>query len=598
MSEIRLPFSREEIIRSVSDEIAKIRKGGVYAIYVRLSRFDPDDPGYSLDFQPDRSEEFARSENATEIRIYSDPGRSGKNSKRDELQRMLNDIKAGRIDVVVFHRIDRVFRNLESLLKFVKILKRYNVRFVSITEQIDTDTWWGRLVLAVLGSLAEAYVWQVSDRTREGLAVRRSIGLHLGRLPFGYCSGLCSTCDDVNGRGYCPLHGGADRSESHRGRISIPHPIDRYAIPLIKDLCLDGKSFREISNFLNNNTMKLPDGSEALFRPRGKMNGKHPPRFTRESIRAILENPFYTGQVARYRRPEFSLEDDLEHPENILPARIDGNSREVLELFQGQHEPLISFADWQAIQSTRAQRLTTPAVSNRAVRLYPLSGVARCWECFEEMGQEFTLRGSTGGKGILYYRCAYSHDQSLKRKRKTRSRMEGINPVVNSIDDTLAKRHKTLRADKLESQIDQLVSRLVIPSAWDDWIAAYYLSDDGMAEFERAGYGYRLELKNLHRLFESEQVSRPEFERRVRALQNKLNALSPTSNPDVSGVLDGYRSFGNVWTQLDNGEKRNILGVMFDSLFFDREGRLVRAVAYEPFRELLGLPEDGMITEL
>ncbi len=178
-------------------------------------------------------------------------------------------------------------------------------------------------------------------------------------------------------------------------------------------------------NFLNNNIVTLPDGSQVLFHPRRKMNGRRPPCFTRESIRAILQNPFYTGQVPRYPRPQFSLDDDLEHPENILPAKIDGNPREVLELFQGQHEPLITFTDWQAIQSTHAQRLTTPATSNKAVRLYPLSGVARCWECFEEIGQEFTLRGSTGGKGIRYYRCAYSHDQSLKRKSKTRSRIEG-----------------------------------------------------------------------------------------------------------------------------------------------------------------------------
>ncbi len=173
--------------------------------------------------------------------------------------------------------------------------------------------------------------------------------------------------------------------------------------------------------------------------------------------------------------------------------------------------------------------------------------------------------------------------------------MKGINPVVNSIDGTLAKRYKTLRADKLESQIDQLVSRLVIPSAWDDWIAAYYLSDDGMAEFERAGYSYRQELKQLHRLFEAEQISRPEFERRVRSLQKKLNVLSPPSHPEASRVLDGYRVFGNVWSQLNDGEKRNMLATMFDSLFFDHDGRLVRAVAYEPFRNLLGLPEDGMI---
>ena len=164
-----------------------------------------------------------------------------------------------------------------------------------------------------------------------------------------------------------------------------------------------------------------------------------------------------------------------------------------------------------------------------------------------------------------------------------------MNPVINSINCALVERHKALWAVKLESPIDKLVSRLAITRAWDDWIAAYYLSDHGMAKFERAGYVFRHELENLHKLFESEQISRQEFERRVRALQSKLRALSLTSNPDASGVLDGYRLLGNLWSQLDNGEKHNVLRTMFDSLFFDCRGRLVRA----PFRELLGLPEGG-----
>jgi len=63
-------------------------------------------------------------------------------------------------------------------------------------------------------------------------------------------------------------------------------------------------------------------------------------------------------------------------------------------------------------------------------------------------------------------------------------------------------------------------------------------------------------------------------------------------------MLDGYRSFGNIWSLLDNGEKRIFLSRIFDSLFFDREGRLVRVVAFEPFRRLLNLPEDGMIVAL
>ena len=269
MNESKYPFSKEEIIKTVTEETSKLRKGGAYATYSRLSHFDENERGYSIEIQPDRSEEIARSENASEIRAYSDPGRSGKNSKRAGLQHMIRDIKAGKIDVVVFHRIDRIFRNLKSLLEFIDLLKKYNVRLVSVTEKIDTDAWWGRLVLAVLGSLAEGYLWQTSANITEALGKRRSKGNYLGRLPLGYCNGLCKTCNDENGRGYCPRYGGDDRPESERGSIAVPHPVDRHVIPLIFDLYAQNMSFRDIAEFLNDNVMALPDNSQVSFRPRG-----------------------------------------------------------------------------------------------------------------------------------------------------------------------------------------------------------------------------------------------------------------------------------------------------------------------------------------
>jgi len=320
--------------------------------------------------------------------------------------------------------------------------------------------------------------------------------------------------------------------------------------------------------------------------------------FNRESIRAILENPFYTGQVARYRRPKFSLEDDLENPENIQTPKIEGNSREVLELFPGLHEPLISFETWKAAQSLRKQKATTPVVANKAVRIYPLSGVARCWECFHELNQEFTLRGSMGGKGIRYYRCAYTHDRSLKRKPKNAPRLEGVNPVINSVNESLVSKHRTLRADKMEAQVDQLVSKMILPRSLDIWIAAYYLSKDGMAEFERAGYGYRQDLKKVQKLYVADQIEQPEFERRARLLQEKLNASLPTAHPDAAGILTEYRPFANVWCQLDDSQKRSLLDIIFAGLYFDHDGRLIRAVAYEPFREAMGLPPDGVIEQV
>lgn len=80
-------------------------------------------------------------------------------------------------------------------------------------------------------------------------------------------------------------------------------------------------------------------------------------------------------------------------------------------------------------------------------------------------------------------------------------------------------------------------------------------------------------------------------------MQDKLSALIPASRPEAAWVVNEYRHFPNLWRQLGNSEKRMILDTIFAGLYFDRDRRLVRAVAYEPFKELLGLPENGMIVE-
>ncbi len=234
------------------------------------------------------------------------------------MQRLIRDVKAGRIDVVVFHRVDRIFRNLKSLLEFVDLLKKNNVRLVSVTEKIDTDTWWGRLVLAVLGSLAEAYLWQTSANITEALGKRRSKGNHLGRIPLGYCNGLCSTCTDHHGPNFCPLIEGKDRPESQRGRVAVPHPLTRHAIPWIFDLFQKGHSYREIAEWLNSHDFILPDGQSIRYQTKAKTLSNPLGLFARYSIRAIIENSFFAGLVARYERPELDMDDDTEYDSNIV----------------------------------------------------------------------------------------------------------------------------------------------------------------------------------------------------------------------------------------------------------------------------------------
>ena len=587
------PANLEELLGNVNKEIAVLREDSVWAAYVRVSVYDPKHPGYSLDTQPDKAEEYARAHDAKNVIVYSDPDFSGKNSARDGFQRMLKDIKAGKIDVVVVHRIDRLYRNLESLFVFIRLLKKYKVNLVSVIEEIDTQAWWGRIVLAVLASLAESYVYQTSANTRTGLTARRERGMHLGHLSLGYCNGLCSVCADTNGEGYCPRFGEADRPESKRGRLAVPHPIERYAIPLIFDLYLQGLSYSEVADYLNSHQIDLPEGGKVIFRPRKSASAKTK-IFQRDNIRGVLENPFYTGMLARYSRPEFDTTDDVEHPENIPVPRAPDNPHEILELYQGRHQALIAVETWQAVEALRHQKASTPTRASNPRRIYPLTGVSRCWECFTALGQDFNLRGSTG-KNITYYRCAHLHDRALTHAKKKQPDVAGGYPVSNQADDELIQRHASLRSDKIQSQVDALVTGLVIPKDWYEIIMAYYLTDEGMTEFEREGYNLRQSLQRYKDLYLKGDISKGEYEQQSRFIMGRLDAQKPLARPAAREILPLLEDFPSIWLALNAGEQRQLLSIVFAALYFDHTGRLRRVVANEPFDELLGLPEDGLM---
>jgi site-specific DNA recombinase len=81
---------------------------------------------------------------------YDDPAFSGGNMDRPALKRMMADIEAGKIDVVVIYKIDRLTRSLADFSKMVEVFERYGVSFVSVTQQFNTTTSMGRLMLNIL----------------------------------------------------------------------------------------------------------------------------------------------------------------------------------------------------------------------------------------------------------------------------------------------------------------------------------------------------------------------------------------------------------------------------------------------------------------
>ncbi|MCA3288357.1 MAG: recombinase family protein [Roseomonas sp.] len=162
------------------------------AIYTRKSSEEGLDMEFnSLDAQREACEAYIasqRSEGWAAIREpYDDGGVSGGTLERPALQRLLADVEAGLIDVIVVYKIDRLSRSLMDFAKLVDVFDRNQVTFVSVTQSFSTTTSMGRLTLNILLSFAQFEREVIGERIRDKVAASRKRGMWMGGyVPLGY----------------------------------------------------------------------------------------------------------------------------------------------------------------------------------------------------------------------------------------------------------------------------------------------------------------------------------------------------------------------------------------------------------------------------
>jgi site-specific DNA recombinase len=162
------------------------------AIYTRVSTDHGLDQEFnSLDAQYDAASAYIKSQahaGWTLIRSrYDDGGYSGGSTDRPDLQKLLDDIRARKIDVIVVYKVDRLTRSLVDFAKLVELFDTHGVSFVSVTQQFNTTTSMGRLTLNVLLSFAQFEREVTSERIRDKIAASKRKGLWVGGpLPLGY----------------------------------------------------------------------------------------------------------------------------------------------------------------------------------------------------------------------------------------------------------------------------------------------------------------------------------------------------------------------------------------------------------------------------
>jgi site-specific DNA recombinase len=241
------------------------------AIYTRVSTEQGLEQDFnSLDAQREASEAYIKSQAHEGWRLvrdrYDDGGFSGGSMERPALQKLLVDVQARRIDVIVVYKVDRLTRSLADFAKLVETFDAHGVSFVSVTQSFNTTTSMGRLTLNVLLSFAQFEREVTGERIRDKIAASKKKGMWMGGVvPLGY---------RVENRA---LH----IVEDHAGIVRSL--FRRY---------LEARSVVRLKPQLDAEDFRLPvriDGT-------GRSTGGGP--FSQGHIYKILLNPIYVGRIA------------------------------------------------------------------------------------------------------------------------------------------------------------------------------------------------------------------------------------------------------------------------------------------------------------
>src|ERR1700691_2392621 len=241
------------------------------AIYTRVSTDQGLEQDFnSLDAQREASEAYIKSQAPEGWRLirdqYNDGGYSGGSMERPALQKLLADVQARRIDVIVVYKVDRLTRSLADFAKLVELFDKHDVSFVSVTQSFNTTTSIGRLTLNVLLSFAQFEREVTSERIRDKIAASKKRGMWMGGVaPLGY---------DV------------------RDRQLIVNPAEAKVVGEIFTQYLSLGSVAALKQYLDRKKLRTKVRTSA----HGRVFGGKP--YSRGGLYKLLNNEVYMGRIA------------------------------------------------------------------------------------------------------------------------------------------------------------------------------------------------------------------------------------------------------------------------------------------------------------
>lgn len=316
----------------------------IVAGYVRRSSEMQSD-NYSRDAQIRGITQQCQSLGLPSPTIYEDDELSARGEQiahRPAFKKLLEDVEAGRVQIVIVHSLDRWSRNVMITLQSFRILAEHQTAFLSLSEHIDYSTPEGRLQLTILAAFAAYFSDMLSKHTSKGKGERAAQGLPNGDIPFGY---------------------------RWTGPKSPPEhdPEEFPGLRMIGELRMQGKTAEAIADAVN----------AAGYRTGSKRFGQR--LFTIDTINAMMRCEFYAG---------FEPGDDR------------GTILYKGQRFRGQHPAAFTFEEWQRIRTGTRLNYQAPHRGEQARRIYEFSGYIVCVCC----GLSLRCRGASTDVAYGYYK--------------------------------------------------------------------------------------------------------------------------------------------------------------------------------------------------
>jgi DNA invertase Pin-like site-specific DNA recombinase len=395
------------------------------AVYTRKSSEEGLDMAFnSLDAQREAGRDYIKSQRGqgwTPVATaYDDGGYSGGSTDRPGLQHLLADIRAGRVDVVVVYKVDRLSRSLADFARLMQLFDEHGVSFVSVTQQFNTTTSMGRLTLNMLLSFAQFEREVAGERIRDKIVATKRKGVWVcGQPPLGY---------------RLPREGDEGFTPGDRTLRIIE--TEATLVRAIFEGYLELGSLVKLAQRLNHQGRCTREWTSS----RGRTHGGRP--LTPQYLYGVLTNAVYIGHITHNRARNPAGPNKSGKPAR---RRSDGDDQ---TSWPGLHKPIIDQATWDRVHASmgtvlRAAREQWTHTHLLKGKLRTFEGAAMSPSSVQRPSSKRRDAASNGQKRVVHY---YVSQKAIKQGYAS-CRIKNINAgclddLVRALTlDHLAKGH-------------------------------------------------------------------------------------------------------------------------------------------------------------